>query len=110
LDSSNITRKAYRPSATRARKKVVRKKPVGMEELARRKAAGLDLWTGEPLQGLDLIQWNRLEHGIGEEDLPENLGAVASRGLAEFEAAQLIVHEGDVCLLAPPRSDSPVIN
>lgn len=82
--------KGYRPhrfgSDQRATK--VARKTVGAAELERRSKEGLDLWTGEPLTGLDRIQWNRLKHGVPEEDTPEVLAMVRILGLNEGDESK----------------------
>lgn len=40
--------------------------PIGTEELSRRYAAGLDLWTANPLVGQDLLDRRRLGEGRSE--------------------------------------------
>lgn len=53
--------KAFRPGLVQLRKKMKRVKPVGVDELARRYANGLDLWTGLPLK-----PENKLDQSIVE--------------------------------------------
>ena len=38
-----------------------------IEELIRRRENGLDLWTGEPLEGMDADDWLQNEYQLGEE-------------------------------------------
>jgi hypothetical protein len=74
------SRRAARESKDRYR--------VGVDELARRAAAGLDLWTGEPLAGRDGPEGAAGRRWTAEEDAmvrvmpPEQVAAWTGRSLA----------------------------
>jgi len=55
--------RAYRPFVMAFRKK--RRKPAEeVDRLASRYEQGLDLWTGEPLEGDDAQEWLRIYFGV----------------------------------------------
>jgi hypothetical protein len=64
-----VMQRAVRPTqaAPRPRYREKRYRPrIGCEELGRRFARGLDLWTGQPLRGLDALNWRRLQFDMCE--------------------------------------------
>lgn len=65
-----------RPSRA-TRKPGSKRNRVGVEELERRRKAGLGLWDGKPLSGLDYEEWFLLECGM--EDSSEYLALIKKR-------------------------------
>lgn len=58
-----------RPSATRASKtgKTAKKERGNVDVMAYRQANGLDIWTGEPLTGLQRKQWEQTVRDDSDE-------------------------------------------
>lgn len=53
--------RAFRPYKDAPGARKIRRKPVGVDELARRFDQCLDLWTGQPLTGTDKENWERIQ-------------------------------------------------